>query len=70
MPDTRTLADRIAAVQRHGTPPTCAQRAAAQQLLADMLTAAARHGITLEDLDWIADLPGTCLDAILAKSRR
>lgn len=67
MPDTRSLADRIAAVQRT-TPLTDDERAAAEQLLADMLAAAGRHGITLSDLDWVTDLPGACVDVI--RSRR
>jgi hypothetical protein len=63
MTDTRTLADRIAAVQR-ATPLTEEQRAAAEQLLADMLAAAGRHRVTLADFDWVADLPGACVDVI------
>lgn len=68
MPDTRTLADRIASVQR-ATTLTGEQAAAAEQLLADMLTAAGHHGVTLDDFDWTIDLPGGCVDVILAKSR-
>ena len=67
MPDTRTLADRIAAVRRGGDPVTAEQRAAAEALLTDMLAAAERHGVTLRDLDFVVDLPGGCLDAIRAK---
>jgi hypothetical protein len=32
--------------------------------------AAAKHGVTLDDFDWAADLPGACLDVIRAKTRR
>jgi hypothetical protein len=60
----RTPADRVAAVQRGGGPVTEEQRAAAAALLADMLAAAGRHGVTLDDLDWVADLPGACLDVV------
>jgi hypothetical protein len=63
--DTRTLADRIAAVQRR-TPLTAEQRAAAEQLLTDMLAAAAPHGVTLADFDWTADLPGACVNVVVA----
>lgn len=68
MPDTRSLADRIAAVQR-ATPLSDDERAAAEQLLADMLAAAGRHGVTLTDFDWTVDLPGGCVDVILARRR-
>jgi hypothetical protein len=57
------LADRIAAVQRPGHV-TEEQRAAARDLLTDMLAAAGRHGVTLADLDYLTDLPGVCLDAV------
>lgn len=65
----RTLAERVAAVHRGGGPVTDDQRAAATALLADMLEAAGRHGVTLDDLDWTVDLPGGCLDVILSKTR-
>ncbi len=66
----RTLADRVAAVQRHGDPITQDQREAAVALLASLLEAAEPHGVTLDDFDWTVDLPGGCLDVILAKTRR
>ena len=66
----RTLADRVAAIHRHGDPVTDEQRAAAEALLADLLEAAARHGVTLDDFDRTVDLPGGCLDVILAKAHR
>lgn len=66
----RTTADRIAAVHRYGDPITDEQRAAAEALLADLLAAAERHGVTLADFDWTVDLPGGCLDVILTKTRR
>ncbi|MGW1306724.1 hypothetical protein ACWD5R_44955 [Streptomyces sp. NPDC002514] len=68
--DTRTPADRIAAVKRHGGPITQQQRDRATALLESLLTAAAEHGVTLADFDWMIDLPGGCLDVILAKTRR
>ena len=70
MTDTRTPADRVAAVHRHGDPITAEQRAAATELLDDLLAAAARHGVTLSDFDSVVDLPGGCLDVVLAKVRR
>jgi hypothetical protein len=57
------LADRIAAVRR-ATPPTEGERDRARLLLADLLAAADRHGVTLADFDWVADLPGACIDVI------
>ncbi|MEU3521834.1 hypothetical protein ABZ770_42515 [Streptomyces sp. NPDC006654] len=65
----RTLAERVDSVHRHGAPVTPEQRAAAEALLADLLEAAARHGVTLDDFDWTVDLPAGCLDVILAKAR-
>jgi hypothetical protein len=67
--DARTTADRIAAVERHGGPITNQQRGNACALLDDLLAAARRHGVTLADLDWITDLPGTCVDVILAQAQ-
>lgn len=67
MSDTRTLADRVAAVERGGPPVTPQNRYDAAALLRDLLAAAARHGVTLADFDWTIDLPGGCLDVILAK---
>lgn len=66
----RTPADRVAAIKRHGDPVTSAQRAAATALLQNLLEAAAEDGFTLDDFDWTIDLPGGCLDVILAKTRR
>lgn len=64
----RTLADRISDIRRAGEPITAEQRAAAEQLLAAMLSGAEQHGATLDDFDWVADLPGTCLDVIRRKT--
>lgn len=64
--DTRTPAERIAAVRRRG-PISDEQREAATALLMDLLAAAGRHGFTLADFDWIADLPGCCLDVTLPR---
>lgn len=66
----RTTADRIAAIKRHGDPVTDRQREDARLLLESLLLAAGLHGVTLDDFDWTVDLPGGCLDVILAKSRR
>ncbi len=66
----RTLAERVDAVHRYGGPVTDAQRAAAAALLASMLEAAAQHGVTLDDFDIAVDLPGGCLDVVLAQARR
>lgn len=66
----RTLADRVAAIERFGPAPvTDQQRAAATALLADLLEAAERHGASLDDFDWVADLPGACLDVIRTHTR-
>jgi hypothetical protein len=66
----RTPADRIAAVQRGGSPVTDKQRADATTLLAELLAAAERHGVTIDDWDWVADLPGACLDVTLSQARK
>lgn len=65
----RTLAERVDAIERGGDPVTAEQRAAATALLADMLAAASRHGVTLDDFDWTVDLPGGCLDVIRTQTR-
>jgi hypothetical protein len=65
----RTTADRIAAVQRNADV-TAQHRQDAQLLLESLLLAAALRGVTLDDFDWTVDLPGGCLDVILAKDRR
>jgi hypothetical protein len=64
MTDTRTATDRIAAVRRHGQAAPAEQQTAAAELLADLLAAAARHGVTEDDLAYVTDLPGACLDVI------
>lgn len=66
----RTTADRIAAVQRHGDPITDQQRADARLLLESLLLAAELRGVTLDDFDWVADLPGACVDVTLSKTRQ
>ena len=66
----RTPAERISAVQRYGDPMTDQERNEATALLEDLLTTAARHGITLEDFDGVVDLPGGCVDAIRGKHFR
>jgi hypothetical protein len=70
MPDTRTPTQRIADIQRAGDPITPQQRYDAGALLRDLLATAARHGVTLADFDGVVDLPGGCLDAVLARSVR
>jgi hypothetical protein len=65
----RTPADRVAAVQRGGGPITAQQRAAATALLESLLEAAAHHGVTLDDLDVVTDLPGACLDVTRSNRR-
>lgn len=66
----RTPAERVAAVHRYGDPITEEQREAAAALLVDILAAAEKHGVTLDDFDDVVDLPGGCLDVVLAKTRR
>jgi hypothetical protein len=70
VPDTRTLADRLALIERGGRPITFQQRYDAERLLSDLLAAAAKHGITLADFDSAIDLPAGCLDVIRAKDNR
>lgn len=70
MLDTRTLSDRIAAVQRGGPPLTPQNRYDATALLRDLLAAASKHGVTLDDIQAVDDLPGVCVDVILAKDPR
>ncbi|WP_042387462.1 hypothetical protein [Streptacidiphilus melanogenes] len=66
----RELADRINDVaERRSTPRTEEEKAAATALLADMLQAAAQHGINLDAFDWVTDLPGGCLAAVASKLR-
>lgn len=61
------LAARINAIHRYGPPITPEERAAATALLADMVAAAHRHGVTLADFDGVVDLPGGCVDVTLAR---
>jgi hypothetical protein len=63
-------AARIAAVRRYGDPITDGQRADATALLADMLAAAQKHGITLANFDFTIDLPGGCVDVVTARDDR
>jgi hypothetical protein len=66
---TASPSARIAAVVRGRPPLAPEQHAAAVALLADMLAAADRHGITLADLDLYADLPAVCVQAVRGKTR-
>lgn len=61
------LAARINAVHRYGPPMSAEDRDAATRLLADMVAAAHRHGVTLADFDMVVNLPGGCVDVILAR---
>ncbi|WP_042365694.1 hypothetical protein [Streptacidiphilus neutrinimicus] len=66
----RDLAERINAVDEHrSTRGTEEEKAAATALLADMLQAAAQHGVNLDAFDWVTDLPGGCYAAIASKLR-
>jgi hypothetical protein len=67
---TRTPAEAIAAVHRHGPAISPEVRAKALELLRDMLAAAAQHGIGLGDFDNVCDIAGGCVDVVVAKSRR
>jgi hypothetical protein len=60
----RSTGERIAAVTRHGRPISPAEHGDATRLLDSLLDAAADHGVTLGDLDFVADLPGACLDVV------
>jgi hypothetical protein len=66
----RTPAEAIAAVHRHGPAISPEVRAAALELLRDLLAAAAQHGIGLGDFDRVLDLAGGCVDVVVAKARR
>ncbi|MFG2919568.1 hypothetical protein ACGF0D_42715 [Kitasatospora sp. NPDC048298] len=66
----RSTWQRIAAVQRGGDPITAQHRADAAALLDDVLAIAAKHGVTLDDFDWVDDLPGTCIDVISTRDAR
>ncbi|MFF3420986.1 hypothetical protein ACFYW9_41090 [Streptomyces sp. NPDC002698] len=63
----RTPEQRVADTVRAGSFVTQGQRDRATLLLTDLLAAADRHGVTLDDFDWSIDLPGGCLDAIVTK---
>lgn len=66
----RTTADRVALIHRGGPwPVTQDHRDAARELLDALLKAAEPFGVDLEDFDWTIDLPGGCLDVVLAKTR-
>ncbi|MFE6692295.1 MULTISPECIES: hypothetical protein [Terrabacteria group] len=69
MTEKPTPADRIAKVRR-ATAPTASEADRARLLLEDLLAVADRHGVTLEDFDWVTDLPGACVDAVRSHDRR
>lgn len=58
----RSTGERVDAVKRT-TPLTDSQHARATRLLDSILDAASAQGVTLDDFDWIADMPGVCVDA-------
>ncbi|MFD0403387.1 hypothetical protein ACFVHI_35530 [Kitasatospora sp. NPDC127121] len=66
----RTTADRINAIQRGGGPLTPQQRADAMHLLESVLLSIGLHGFTIDDSDWVTDLPGACVDLVLHKAHR
>lgn len=66
----RSTTERIAILGRGGEPVTAEQREQAHQLLNAMLRAARPFGVSLDDFDWVINLPGGCLDVILAKTRK
>ncbi|MFF4821412.1 hypothetical protein ACFY2K_43300 [Kitasatospora sp. NPDC001309] len=66
----RTTADRIDAIQRGGGPITAQQRKDARLLLESVLLAIGLHGFTIDDADWVSDLPGACVDLVLHKAHR
>lgn len=63
-------ADRIAAIERGGGPITDRHRNEATALLIYLLDAADRCEFTLDDFDWVTDLPGACVDVVLAKASK
>ncbi|MFD7980846.1 hypothetical protein [Streptomyces sp. NPDC059071] len=65
----RNLAERVVTVKRYGTPPTAAELDEAYDLLALVLAAGTKYGLTLDDWDLVDDLPGTCRDLIRHKHR-
>ena len=66
----RTLVQRIAAVERGGDPTTVGQQADAADLLADMLAVLALRGLTLDDADWVTNLPADAVDLVRYRDRR
>ncbi|MFZ3475190.1 hypothetical protein ACODT3_41195 [Streptomyces sp. 4.24] len=64
----RTPAARVIAVKR-ATPADAQDQWKATQLLTALLDAAAEHGFTIDDFDWVADIPGACLDVVRHKTR-
>lgn len=65
----RSTGERITAIQRGGRPVTDAQHTAATRLLDVLLDAADTRGITLDDFDWVTNLPAACLDVIRTRTR-
>lgn len=65
--DARTRVDRAA--DSLAVPVPEADRAAAAELLADLYAAAARHGITPDDLPAVGSLPSTAVSAVRLRRR-
>lgn len=67
-PDTRPAPDiTTTRINALGDGTTLDERQKATLLLDALLTAASTHGITLDDLDAVTDLPRLCLDLVRTK---
>ena len=65
--DARTRINRAA--DSLAVPVTEADRTAAVELLVDLYAAAARHGLTPDDLAAVGSLPSTAVSAVLSRRR-
>ena len=65
--DARSRVDRAA--DSLAVPVPEADRTAAVELLVDLYAAAARHGITPDDLAAVGSLPSTAVSAVLSRRR-
>lgn len=65
--DARTRVDRAA--DDLAVPVPEAERAAAAELLRDLYAAAARHGVTPDDLAAVGSLPATAVSAVQLRRR-
>lgn len=68
----RVMRERVEreAAARHGEPASAQQRARAVALAVDLVQAAGRHGVTLDDLAAVTSVPAAALDAVRASDRR